>query len=251
MSEFRPSRPEEIPALRKLWKEAFADPDTYLDLFFSTAYAPERSIVLAEDDALLGAAYWLECSLSGQSWAYVYAAAIRASHQNQGLGTQLMDALHDRLTSLGYTAALLVPGDPSLWHYYRRFGYRTLSHIQEFTVRAASPVPLTSLTSGEYAALRRRFLPENGLLQEGAGLALLSAISHFYAGEGFLCAVSTEGALCTELLGDPSAAPGIAAALGFDRFRFRGPGTRIPYAMGKPLGRGELPASVYFGFGFD
>ena len=32
-----------IPQLRQLWKEAFGDTDDFLDVFFSVAFAPERS----------------------------------------------------------------------------------------------------------------------------------------------------------------------------------------------------------------
>ena len=31
-----------IPGLRELWKKAFGDTDEFLDLFFSTAYSPDR-----------------------------------------------------------------------------------------------------------------------------------------------------------------------------------------------------------------
>ena len=53
-----------------------------------------------------------------------------------------------------------------------------------------------------------------------------------------------------ELLGDRSAAPGIAAALGLESCRFRVPGPQTPYAMGKNLSGPPLPQEVYFGFSF-
>ena len=43
MVTVRPSRPEDIPAQRELWKLAFGDGDDYIDNFYSTYYRPEGS----------------------------------------------------------------------------------------------------------------------------------------------------------------------------------------------------------------
>ena len=39
-----------IPGLRNLWKKAFGDTDEFLDLFFSTAYAPGRCRCIADGE---------------------------------------------------------------------------------------------------------------------------------------------------------------------------------------------------------
>lgn len=250
MSEFRPSRWSEIPALRALWKAAFGDSDAYLDLFFSTAYAPDRSIVLPEGNVLLGAAYWLDCHLDDRKLAYLYAVAIDPAHQNRGLGTALMQAIHARLAESGYQAALLVPGDEGLRRYYQRLGYETISHRNEYTARPGTPLPLRPITAEEYALARQRYLPEPAVIQEEENLALLARLAQFYEGPGFAAAMAKDEPVCLELLGADTA-PGITAALGFDTCRFFGPGDRIPYAMAKSLDGTPMPPNLYFGFGFE
>lgn len=34
MITIRPSRPEEIPQQKELWKKCFGDPGTYIDIFY-------------------------------------------------------------------------------------------------------------------------------------------------------------------------------------------------------------------------
>lgn len=247
MTEFRFSSPADVPALRSLWKEAFGDSEEYLDLFFSTAYAPQRSLVL---DGIGAAAYWLDCTLEDRKLAYVYAVAVRKDLRGQGIGLALMQALQGQLKKLGYDGILLVPGEEGLRSYYRKLGYRTVSHQNRFEAAAGTAREMTRLTAVEYGLARREYLGPSGVRQEGENLALLAGMAEFFRGDGFLAAVHPGEGICLELLGDPQAAPGITAALGLETCKFRTPGKEIPYAMGLAL-KGELPDNFYFGFGFD
>lgn len=228
MIEFRASEPSDIPALRTLWKQAFGDSEEYLDIFFRTAYAPERSRVVCREGKIAGGAYWLDCSLGETKLAYVYAVAIDESCQSQGLGSRLMEDIHRLLTAQGYFGVLLVPGDEGLRRYYQRFGYRTVSCHGEY-----HPVPGTRISAERYALLRRSLLPENGVIQEGENMAFLNKLAFFYENESTICAVSRQGNRCLELLGSDA------------------PARKTPYAMGKSLTADPLPDCLYFGFGFD
>lgn len=251
MSNLRSSRPEDSPRLRQLWKTAFGDEEEYLDLFFGAAYVPECSMVLEERGRILGAAYWLDCELTGRRLAYIYAVAITPARQGQGLGSQLMDAIHNRLILEGYCAAILVPGSQGLFEYYRRFGYRTGAYHREFTAAAETPAVLSPIGVSRYAQLRRQYLPENGLIQEGENLALLASLARFYEGPNCVCAIAKDTPTCLELLGSEGAAGQLTAALGFSQCKFRIPGIDKPYAMVKHLSGPPLPQQLYLGFGFD
>ena len=90
------------------------------------------------------------------------------------------------------------------------------------------------------------------MLQEGPSLRYLAAYADIYAGEDFLLAGAPwQGAFNgMELLGNREAAPGILAALGFDRGSFRCPGSEIPACMFLPLWENaEEPG--YLGLVFD
>lgn len=240
----------QIPALRKLWKQAFGDTDTFLDLFFSTAYAPRRCRCTNAQGQTVAALYWFDCTAGDETYAYLYAVATDPAFRGQGLCRQLMEDTHDLLKEQGYAGAVLVPGEPGLFAMYEKMGYTDLSGADCFSVSAGTPIPLRQITPEEYAAARRALLPPGGIQQEGENLRFLSSYANFYTGKGFVLAAVTEEThlQCTELLGDRTAAAGIVAALGMQTGTFRVPG-ESRFSMYHPLK--DIPAPGYFGLAFD
>lgn len=246
-----PSR-EQIPQLRQLWKQAFGDSDAFLDIFFSTAFAPERCRCVMVDGAVAAALYWFSCQAGGQPIAYIYAVATDQKLRGRGLCRQLMADTHSYLKSLGYAGALLVPGDAALRQMYRTMGYWDQTSVQRFSCQAGTPVSLERIDGETYGALRRKLLTTGAVLQEGENLRFLQEIAQFYRGEGFvLCAVQDGSKLVVpELLGSKEAAPGIVAALGCEEGVFTVPGKAEPFAMGMAL-VSDFQEPSYFAFAFD
>ncbi len=236
---------EQIPQLRQLWKEAFGDTDSFLDKFYTVAFCPERCLCATIDNQVAAMAYWFDCG----EYAYIYAVATATTHQGKGICHALMARIHHILRSQGYAGCILVPGEESLRQFYRGMGYENCGGVHEFDADAADSMPLRKLETAEYAALRRAYLPEGGVVQEGINLDFLSCWAEFYVGEQVLAAaVWEEGKLLVlELLGDVRKAPSVAAALGAKAGWFRTPGD-IPFAMHRPLNANNPPK--YFGFCF-
>jgi predicted N-acetyltransferase YhbS len=240
--EFRPPRPDEEPALRSLFTEAFGDA-AFTDLFFQAGFSPARCLT-AVDETILAALHWFDCTLEGQRAAYIYGIATFEAHRGLGIGSQLIRAALTHLKQEGCGPVFLVPAEPSLFGYYERFGFRAVSTIQESSVTAAAPLPIRHLDPAEYADLRRAYLPAHSLIQEGACLALLDGYAKLYATDHAVAAV-TEG-MVWELLGDFSDAPGLIAALGLPQATVRTPGTGRPFAMGL-----HTEKTVYLGLALD
>ena len=240
--ELRHPTAVEEPRLRALFTEAFSDAG-FTDLFFRTAYAPERCLA-AFDGELLAALHWFDCCLDGKRAAYIYGIAAFESCRGRGIGSRLIRAALEHLRGEGYGPILLVPAEERLFGYYERLGFRAVSTIREETVTAGTPLPIRRLTVPEYAEARRLLLPGHGLVQEGPCLALLAGYADFYATDQALAAVSHD--MVWELLGDPAEAPGLLAALGLETARVRSPGPGRPFAMG--LG---TEGSVYLGLALD
>lgn len=242
-----------IADLRKLWQEAFGDSDETLDAFFAYGFSEDRFLCIQEDGIPVSALYWFDCELNGQKLAYLYALATAKSHRGKGLAGRLMAQAHTRLKELGYAGALLVPGSKELFGFYEKMGYRTATTVTEFSCSWADrSVPVMELTSGEYARLRRAFLPRGGIVQEGATISYLQAQLHFFAGKDFLlCAtIQDDTLLAQELLGDPRSAPHILRALGAPKGTFRTVGTDKAFSMFLPLQQ-DCPAPAYFGLALD
>lgn len=237
--------------LRALWKEAFSDTDDFLDIFFRSAYSPDRCLYLTEGEALTAALYWFDCRWGSEKVAYLYAIATAKAFRGQGLCRRLMAHAHHLLKSQGYAGAVLVPENESLAEMYQKMGYMPLCSRDGFSVSPAEPVCLRELSAEEYRLARRQYLPENGILQEGENLSFLAELTRFYRGEDFLLAVAKENdaLLCPELLGNKAAAPGITAALGCKQGQFYAPGGNLPFAMWHGLNTDAMPA--YFGHAFE
>ena len=242
----------EISQLKALWREAFGDPDSFIDIFFETAYAPERCRFLQVEGKLAAALYWLDCSVGNEKLAYLYAVATAKELQGRGLCRELMDVTHRELKEQGYAGTVLVPGTQGLFQMYEKMGYRVCSHVRELECEAgAEKAQLRRLSQEEYAAVRRALLPDGGVVQEGENLAYLEAQAQLYCGDGFCAALVRQGdhVQCMELLGGEKWAPGILTALGAKSGWFRLPGQDKPFAMYHPLNGNTAPS--YFGLAFD
>lgn len=242
---------EQVGALRALWQEAFGDDDAFLDQFFTYGFAPDRCRCLTVDGEVAAALYWFDCSFQGQPMAYLYGVATAKRHRGKGLCRALAENAHLHLKYLGYAGAILVPAGDKLFEMYEKMGYFPCSSVSEFVCTAASePAQMRKVDAEEFRLLRRQFLPENGVVQEGDNLDFLQTMADFYAGEDFLVVVAHgEDFFAPELLGNEQAAPGILAALRKNQGRFRGPGGGTPFAM--YLSLSDCPAPGYFGLAFD
>lgn len=243
---------DQLPQLKKLWKEAFHDDDAFLEVFFSEVFTPDRCRCVSLEGQVAAALYWLDCAAHGRPMAYLYAVATGKTHRGKGLCRSLMSDTHTLLRELGYAGCLLVPGENGLFQMYGDMGYRTCSSVREFSCKAAdAPLPIRSLSAAEYAALRRQYLPDGGVLQEGENLIFLEKLMGLYAGEDFLFCADVENGqvFCPELLGNASGAESIVTALNAVGGTFRTPGTDRAFAMYYPLSDG--PAPSYFGLAFD
>ena len=244
--------PDQLTALKALWKQAFGDPDDFIDQFFCTGFGEARCRCAVENGQLTAALYWFDCELEGRRLAYLYAIATDKQFQNRGICHALMDDTHALLQAQGYSGTLLVPGATSLGAFYSAMGYRYATELREFFCAAApEPIFLRPIDAQEYARLRVNWLPKGGVIQEGSSLAFLSAQANLYAGTHLLLAARRDGDTLygLELLGDAAAAPGLLQALGASKGQFRAPGGSRPFAMYRPLD--NAPAPAYFAFAFD
>lgn len=226
--------------LKQLWKTVFGDTDAFLDAFFSIAYSPDRCRYLTEGDAVVSALYWFDCEYEGGKLAYIYAVATDPNHRGKGLASRLMTQTHAHLKELGYAGAVLKPAK-GLFPFYERLGYETSGYIRRFSASAGEPIGLKELSTAEFAYLRRKFLPQGAVQQEGLTLELLHTFARFYASEDALVCAAPQEDVIFEYLGNPNSAPGILGALGISQAEIPTLGQDIPYTMHLPLNCPKMP----------
>ncbi|MBQ8393707.1 MAG: GNAT family N-acetyltransferase [Clostridia bacterium] len=252
--KFEMSSSKRIPELKTLWKEAFNDTDEYIDNFFETAYSDKRCMIASENDEVCGVIYWFDCNFFSYRIAYFYAIATKKSYRGMGVCTRLMDNAHSFLSSNGYDAVILVPGERSLFDFYRNMGYTVGSYIDEISVEAKDgPLDIREIDGYEYSELRKTYLPKNGVIQENENIKYLEKQAKLYTGEDFLlsCYVVDDVLMGIELLGNTEIAPNIASALGCRKGKIRTVGDKKPFSMYYNLKNHTLPAVFYFGLAFD
>jgi len=242
-----------IPALRRLWQQAFGDTDAFLDGFFSAGFSPERCRCVLEENTPLAALYWFDCTWQGKKLAYIYAVATEEQCRGYGLCRILIENTHLYLKLQGYSGAVLVPGTPDLGDMYRKFGYEPFCYTEKVTILPEAPAAyLTEIPASRFDTLRRQYLPENGILQEQETSAFLSTFCKFYTGENFLFSGSLEKDTLhiQEFLGNKESIPGILTALRASKAVVRLPGGNQTFAMYRSLTDSqETPA--YFGIALD
>lgn len=242
------------PGLRRLWKEAFADTDKFLDAFEKTAFCADRCRCVTVGSEVVSVLYWFDCLFQGAPVAYLYAVATAKAYRGRGFCHELMENTHQHLRQLGYEGAILVPGSGELFLLYKGIGYQACSTIREISCTASDEkVSLRRVGETEYASRRRELLPAGGIIQENENLHFLQTQAQFYTGEDFILAARIENEkLCgIELLGETSKASEIVGSLSCKSGTFRVPGTGKRFAMYRKLSASTLPAPSYFGLAFD
>lgn len=243
----------EIAQLFPLWKAVFGDYGGFWEMFLDTAFLPDHCLCLLEDNQVTAALYWFDCECADQKLAYVYGVVTHPEYRNRGLCRALLEQTHAHLKGKGYAAVLLVPAEAPLRQMYEKLGYETCTCVSEFSCTASEqPISIRAIGPEEYRMLRREYLPEGSVLQEGANLDFLAAQAQFYVGDNILLAAYQEENCLhgMELLGCREAAPGILRALSCEKGHFRTPGGELPFAMIHPLVP-NAPVPKYFGFAFD
>lgn len=246
-------RNRHMASLRNLWKAAFGDDDAFLDMFYSQAYAPHRCRCILDGDHVTATLYWFDCTCEGRKLAYIYAVATDPNYRNQGLCRRLMADTHTHLAAQGYTGAMLLPQDFGLRQMYGTMGYAPCTSIHEIECQPGTEsIPLTEITSEEYAERRKPMLPPGSVIQEKENLSYLAGFAKFYQSVDTLSVLIRDERriICYELLGDMTKAPAILRALEAESGTFRCPGAGKDFAMHVSFDP-SAPKPEYFAFAFD
>lgn len=243
----------ETQQLLKLWKTVFGEYDGFWELFLDTGYQSDHCCCMVENGQVTAGLYWFDCSCGNDKIAYVYAVVTDPAHRGKGLCRKLMADVHALLLDRGYASVMLVPADEGLREMYRKMGYEDCTSVSTISCAAGEiSAEIRNTDVEEYAALRREFLPEGSVLQEGIQLLFLAAQAQLFAGRDFLLAawLEEETLYGMELLGNSDAAPGILRALGCKTGKFQIPGQDRPYAMLHKL-KEDAAIPRYFGLAFE
>lgn len=138
----RRSTHADLTALQTLWQSVFGDPPAFTGRFYET-FGADSAIVAEKHGEIIAMIHPLPVALAqngGYSFGvYIYALATAPAHRGQGIAARLLaeaeNAVFSAPPSLGDGSelianvtdtpafSLLIPGEASLFDYYRAHGY--------------------------------------------------------------------------------------------------------------------------------
>lgn len=261
MLELRPSKAEEIPAQKELWKRAFGDDDSYIDNFYAHCAQPEHMLVLLEDGVLRSMLALLPVTIAlpdgtSASSSYIYALATDLEARKQGFGRMLLQYVDFFLGQRGVDCVTVVPAGVSLHKFFSTVSFTACFATRKIEllaadVGAAGPEDAILPVSGEaYGALREQLLNgtfhavyDQRLLAYQGGICAMNGggLFRIRVGESEGCATVELGqkgsVVVKELLIEdtriPNALAVISAAFPADHYHLRTPafwpGHRVSY----------------------
>ena len=239
--------PKDLPFLQTLWHRAFGDPAEFTDIFFRKGYSPDRCRILYQDDLPVTVAYWFDCLWEDEKCAYLYGIATAPEHRGKGFCRNLLEQLHQELTSLGYAGAVLVPAGESLFSLYGKLGYSSFCPMEKLTVLPGKAIAVKQAPADSYD-----FAPTGSVRHTKNALNFLTSYCKLYEGKCFRFwgAVENTTLYIQEFVGDSAQLPGICAGLGAEKAVCRIYGSGPDYAMYLPLGNNNFRPR-YFGIPLD
>lgn len=157
-----------VSELSSLWQQVFGDGEREVSFFFRNAWKPENTLAVTEDGRVVSALHLLPCRINlpgGSVQAhYLYAAATLPGFRGRGYMRGLLEQAARYGAQRGDWASVLLPGEPSLYDYYHKHGYRTVFGVRYCRVeREELPVvPVEKgqcvLTGWDCAVIRNRCL---------------------------------------------------------------------------------------------
>ena len=236
-----------------LWECHFGGTRRQIRRLFRTSLDKDHAMIIRRPGArqITGQVFWQDCLFCGKKVAYLYGLCVQPPLQHQGLGTELLEETHAYLKEQGYSAVVLEPQDEELFWFYHYFGYEWAGGCDSFFAKAEATVDMRAISPEEYHRLRREYLPKNGLERPLTYFKSRRKEVACYQGEDFICAVERgEPGRCLELLGNVSAAGGIAEYLGKPHLKFYTPGRAQQNLMLLDFA-GDMPTDLYLGFPLD
>ncbi|MDR0393746.1 MAG: GNAT family N-acetyltransferase [Tannerella sp.] len=139
-----------------LWQEIFQDSDEFVNLFFNRVYKPENTLVIKRDNRIISALHMVPYRIKiGHDIfpsAYVCGVCTLPSERGKGIMNTLMTEAMETMRQKGYLISTLIPAEPWLFDFYKKFGYihpvnykteTYLSGAQPIITRSASTPPNT------------------------------------------------------------------------------------------------------------
>ena len=170
MNKLDTSQPAVRAGLKDIWKTVFHDPDAYIDHFFEALLPASQVLGKSDGGALAASVYVLPVGdlvspLMRVPCTMTYALGTLPEFRGRGYGRALTNEAIEYSFSVGFSASVICPAEPSLFHFYEETAnYRPLFSVLWEDFSAEEPEISAAGFSAEpaspetYAAIREELL---------------------------------------------------------------------------------------------
>lgn len=135
---------DNIPVLRRLWKQCFEADNAFLDLFFNKGFSQCNTFCLEEGGDTVSALSVFPMQYRGHKGGYIYGVCTAPEHRGHSYALQLLrDVERHCSDKMQMEFFVLRPASESLFGYYRKAGY-TLDIYRDQVTYSLPSVPLVS-----------------------------------------------------------------------------------------------------------
>lgn len=124
--------------LRILWEEAFEDTPENIDNFLDANLSDDNCIIETVNGTVVSAFYLLPAKISVngtlQNAQYLYAAATKRESRGKGYMAELLSFLPEIEKKRNVCGTFLMPSEPSLYEFYKRFNFIEFFYRREISV---------------------------------------------------------------------------------------------------------------------
>jgi len=158
----------DLPFVKKLWKNVFRDTDAFINQFFYHLY--NDNILIAKIKykiiamaALLPATFVLE----GKEYRmrYVYACTTDSFFRGKGIMSKILDKVFEEIEGRGEDGLFLLPANNALYDFYRKNGFQKFFYhdrqeyvFHDFAEKKNDLYQIQKISAEEYYYLRNSYL---------------------------------------------------------------------------------------------
>ncbi len=133
MERVRLATKSDLDAIKKLWKEAFSDTDSFIEWNFKNNYSEENTFVLEYDKDIVSVVqiipHTLVMNKKELSVAYIWGLLTKKEHQGKGFVRKMLEYLFVELYKRGYDISILTS---AVGNMYEKFGYTKLCDAKRY-----------------------------------------------------------------------------------------------------------------------
>ncbi|MDO5548075.1 MAG: GNAT family N-acetyltransferase [Eubacteriales bacterium] len=155
------AEPEDSAAVIDLWNRCFGDDRAFTDWFFQNRYCPEDTLLYLDGDTLCAMVQMLPYQLQKASETvavtYIYGACTAPEYRRRGRMAELLQESFRLDQQKGRAASILIPAEPWLFGFYKKYGYDTAFWVSNQQLEADPQATIVGeirpLTDADCAAL--------------------------------------------------------------------------------------------------